>query len=80
MGDANGTPPGARRDLRLRRAAHGLDLQLTRYGTEGWRATVFPAGIAHSMTTAVGTGWKPTPARAVQAAVWATLVRAEGVG
>jgi hypothetical protein len=46
----------------------GLDLQLTRYGTDGWRATVFPAGIAHSMTSAVGTAMAPEPWVAVQQA------------
>jgi hypothetical protein len=29
-------------------ARQGYDLQLTRYGSEGWRATFFPAGMAHS--------------------------------
>jgi hypothetical protein len=46
----------------------GLDLQLTRYGAAGWRATVYPAGIAHSMTAAVGTAMAPEPWVAVQQA------------
>jgi hypothetical protein len=29
-------------------ARQGYDLQLTRYGDEGWRATFYPAGRAHS--------------------------------
>ena len=56
----------------------GFDVELTRYAEEGWRATFFPAGRVHSATHAVGSAWEPTPARAVQAAAWATLVRAEG--
>ncbi len=32
----------------------GHDLQLARYGAEGWRATLYPAGLAHSQTAAVG--------------------------
>ena len=55
----------------------GYDVQLTRYGEEGWRATFYPAGRAHSPTAAVGSAGEPTLERAVQAA-WATLVRAEG--
>jgi hypothetical protein len=30
------------------------DLQLTRYGHEGWRATFYLAGTAHSLTPMVG--------------------------
>jgi hypothetical protein len=39
----------------------GYDLELTRYGEEGWRATCYPAGRAHSHTSAVGTAWEATP-------------------
>ncbi len=53
-----------------------FDLQLTQYAQDGWRATFFPAGKVHSATHAVGSAWEPTPARAVQAAAWATLVKA----
>jgi hypothetical protein len=55
----------------------GYDLVLTQYGAEGWRATFYPAGRAHSATRAAGTGWAPTPGEAVQQAAWETLRRAE---
>jgi hypothetical protein len=34
----------------------GDDVQVTRYGHHGWRATFYPAGIAHSLTPMVGVG------------------------
>src|SRR5262249_48316675 len=38
------------------------DLQLTRYGDEGWRATFHPTGRAHSVIA--GTAWDlPAPVR-----------------
>jgi hypothetical protein len=37
-------------------ARQGYNLQLTRYGEEGWRATFYPAGRGHSVTSAVGSG------------------------
>jgi hypothetical protein len=52
-------------------ARQGFDLELTRFGGEGWRATFSPAGRAHSV--AVGSAWEPTPWRAVQRAAWDTL-------
>ena len=55
----------------------GYDLVLTQYGAEGWRATFYPAGRAHSATRAAGTGWAPTPGEAVQQAAWETLRRTE---
>ena len=58
-------------------ACHGFDLQLTRYGDEGWRATFYPAGRVHSPTAAVGSAWEPTPWQAGQRAAWETLKRAE---
>jgi hypothetical protein len=58
-------------------ARHGYDLQLTRYGDEGWRATFYAAGREHSPTAAVGSAWQPTPWQAVQRAAWETLRRAE---
>jgi len=39
---------------------------------------VFPAGIAHSMTSAVGTAMAPEPWVAVQRAAWEGLRRREG--
>ena len=44
------------------------DLQLTRYGDEGWRATFYPAGRGHSVTSAVGSAWEREPWIAVQPA------------
>lgn len=42
----------------------GDDLQLTRYAEQGWRATLYAAGIAHSVVS--GSAWALTPWRAVQ--------------
>jgi hypothetical protein len=47
-------------------AWQGYDLQLTVYAARDWRATFYPAGIAHSVVS--GTAWEPTPWRAVQRA------------
>jgi hypothetical protein len=55
----------------------GYDLQLTQYGGEGWRATFYPAGRAHSATRAGGSAWAPTPWQAAQQAAWETLRRVE---
>lgn len=49
----------------------GFDLELTRYGNEGWRATFSPAGRAHSVVS--GSAWESTPWRAVQRAAWEAL-------
>jgi hypothetical protein len=38
-------------------ARQGFDLPLTQY----WRATFYTTGMEHSLTTATGTGWQPTP-------------------
>jgi hypothetical protein len=60
-------------------ARQSYDLQLTRYGDEGWRATFYPAGrTAHSATAAVGSEWAATPWRAAQRAAWDALRRREG--
>lgn len=58
-------------------ARQGFDLQLTRYGNEGWRATFYPAGIAHSVTAAVSSAWTPEPWTVVQRAAWEGLMRRE---
>jgi transcriptional regulator with XRE-family HTH domain len=42
-------------------ARQGFDLQLTRYGQEGWRATFYAAGREHSITAAVGSAWERMP-------------------
>jgi hypothetical protein len=52
-------------------AHQGWDLQLTAYAGRDWRANFFPAGIAHSILG--GSGWEPTPWRAVQRAAWEAL-------
>lgn len=52
-------------------ARQGFDLELTRFGDEGWRATFSPAGRAHSVAT--GSAWEATPWRAVQRAAWEAL-------
>ena len=54
-------------------ARQGFDLELTRFGDEGWRATFSPAGRAHSVVS--GSGWEANPWRAVQRAAWETLGR-----
>jgi hypothetical protein len=54
---------------------HGYDLQLTRYDERGWRATFYTTRMEHSLTGANGTGWEPTPWRAVQSAAWHALKR-----
>jgi hypothetical protein len=58
-------------------ARQGYDLQLTRYGDEGWRATFYPAGRGHSVTLAVGSAWEREPWIAVQQAAWESLRRRE---
>lgn len=55
----------------------GFDIQLTRYGDHGWRATFYPAGREHSPTHAAGTAWQATPGRAIQVAALHTLIRAD---
>jgi len=44
----------------------GWDLQLTQYGDGNWRATFYVTGASHSIVG--GSGWEPTPWRAVQRA------------
>jgi hypothetical protein len=61
-------------------ARRSYDLQLTRYGDEAWRATFYPAGRAHSVTSAVGSAWEREPWIAVQRAAWKALRRREGGG
>jgi hypothetical protein len=69
--------PGIGR-IALGMARQGCDLQLTRYGREGWRATFYPAGMAHSQTAAVGSAWEREPWTAVQRAAWEGLRKREG--
>jgi len=37
------------------------DFQFTRYDAQGWRATFYPAGRGHSVTSAVGSAWEREP-------------------
>jgi hypothetical protein len=53
----------------------GWDLQLTAYAGRDWRANFLTLGVAHSIVG--GTGWEPTPWRAVQRAAWEALRHAE---
>lgn len=46
----------------------GYDLQLTRYGDEGWRATFYLAGRGHPVTSEVGSAWERESWTAVQRA------------
>jgi hypothetical protein len=59
-------------------AGQQYDLQLTRYGQEGWRATFYPAGIGHSLTPMVGSAWTRSPWAAVQGAAWEAFRLGEG--
>jgi hypothetical protein len=63
--------------ITLGMSRQGFDLQLTRYGGEGWRATFYPAGRTHSATRAAGSAWTAEPWHAVQQAAWDTLRRTE---
>ena len=56
----------------------GYDLQLTRYDEQGWRATFYSSGMAHSYTSSTGSAWERSPWRAVQGAAWGTLRAEEG--
>jgi hypothetical protein len=58
-------------------ARFGYDLQLTRYGREGWRATFYVAGTAHSVTASIGSAWASEPWRAVQQAASEALRKGE---
>jgi hypothetical protein len=60
-------------------ARQGYDLQLTRYDEQGWRATFYTRGMAHSLTSATGTAWEQTPWRATQRAAWEALMVREEV-
>jgi hypothetical protein len=55
-------------------------LQLTRFGQDGWSTTLYPAGIPHSLTPMVGSGWAREPGAAVQRAAWEAFRRRESAG
>jgi len=63
-------------DIAVGMARQGYDLQLTRYDERGWRATFYMTGMEHSLTSATGSAWEPTPWRAVQRAAWEALKKA----
>jgi len=65
-------------DVAVGMARQGYDLQLTRYDEQGWRATFYTTGMAHSLTSATGTAWEPTRWRAVQGAARDALRKAGG--
>ena len=52
-------------------ARQGYDVQLTRHGEAGWRATFYPSGKEHSIVA--GTAWELTAGRAIQVAAWRAL-------
>ena len=58
-------------------ARQGYDLQLTRYGERGWRATFYTTGMEHSITSATASAWERTPWHAMQRAAWEALTNAE---
>ena len=58
-------------------ARQGYDLQLTPYDEKGWRVTFYTTGMAHSPTSATGTGWERTPWHATQRAACAALRKAD---
>ena len=53
-------------------ARQDFDLELRGF-PRGWRATFYPSGLAHSLVG--GTGWAPSPWRAVQQAAWDAITR-----
>jgi hypothetical protein len=57
-------------------ARQSYNLQFTRY-RKGWRATFYPAGRRHSVTSAVGSAWEREPSIAVQWAAWESLRKQE---
>ena len=61
-------------------ARQGFDLQLTRYDERGWRATFYPTGMEHSITSAASSAWERTPWHATQRAAWEALRKASRDG
>jgi hypothetical protein len=51
----------------------GFDISLTRYASEGWRATFPNAGREHSVVA--GSAWESTAWAAVQGAAWAVSMK-----
>src|SRR5205823_11718839 len=43
-----------------------FDLQLTQYDERGWRATFYPTGMEHSITSATASAWKHAAWHAAQ--------------
>ena len=53
-------------------ARRDFDVELRGF-PQGWRATFYPSGLAHSIVC--GTGWAASPWRATQRAAWSALAR-----
>ncbi len=64
-------------DVERGMARQGFDLQLTRYDEKGWRATFYPTGMEHSITSATASAWERTPWHATQRAAWEALKKQE---
>jgi len=64
-------------DIERGMARQGYDLQLTRYDARGGRATLYPTGIDHSITSATASAFKPSPWKAVEGVASEALKRAE---
>jgi len=59
-------------------ARQGYDLQLTRYDARGWRATFYPTGMEHSITSATtASAWELTPWRVVEGATRKALQKGD---
>src|SRR5207302_11083371 len=56
--------------------AQGFNVELKEF-PDGWRANLYPVGIAHSVVT--GSAWEPRPWTAVQRAAWEALMKAPQV-
>jgi hypothetical protein len=61
-------------------ARQGYDLQLTRYDARGWRATFYPTGIEHSITSATASTFAPTPWRSLALTLGALSFRVQPAG
>ena len=50
----------------IRGPRQGYDLQLTRYGERGWRATFYTTGMEHSITSATASAWERSGRRGMR--------------
>ena len=58
-------------------ARQDYDLELRRFNGRGWRATFFPSGFEHSLTSSAASAFAVSPWEAVQRAASATLRQLE---